>query len=1035
MKLEMNGKIVLDITRAKAKQYEFGIDEAFHLELAQDPKKLLVFTIGILGELTALESRPNDDRYSYRDVLKAQLVHVGQYFEALSTAKLTPEVDEYLRILSSAAYYLADMPGSSLVMAKSLPLIPLAISENYLEGLLVWLLKSDITNQYYTIPNKAYNTEIRELVESYVSFLRQTQDVLAVKDATQHLRKKVYSTGSDRELLLVDTICALALRKLQNSSLVCLPLYTDMNLDMWRETLNNELFIKEFWPGQRLVGELGVLKGRSAVMQMPTSAGKTKSAELIIRSSFLSGRAKLAVVIAPFRALCREISSGFEKVFSTDSVSVNELRDVTNVDNDEHDFLKFLLGDVYKAGNEFTIIISTPEKLVYLLRYEPQLAEQIGLLIFDEGHQFDSGKRGVTYELLVASLKASVRADAQKVLISAVMANAHTIGDWLNGESGVNVQGSNTLPSIKSIAFFSWVTEMGQLSYLSEDNKRDSGLYVPRIVQQINLGKKGREKNDRLFPEKAKPSSISCYLGLRLCKQGPVALFCGDKRGLLSISKLLVDIYARGLGLAKPSEGCDELELSKIANLSDLHFSNAHPFSKAIKIGALPHSRGVPNGIRLAVEWAMENGKANLVICTSTLAQGVNLPIKYLIISSTMQGEKKISTRDFQNLIGRAGRSGYHTEGNIIFSNPKVYDERANRSGKMRWADTLKLVDFNNTEDCVSSLMEIIKPFNFPYQHIELGGFFQNPEGIRNFWAIWGSANNTDVAILLAEMDDKRQILITMESYFLSVLKDNPTLLDRDTFSGLAKETLAYHLANPSDRTSLLLVFDSIHDRIKIVPSEKYSYYGRTLLGLDQLIYIDRWIDANLFDLELSETPEELLEVCWTLITNFSTSKILRNIIPDQLSFNLAKQWISGESYFNILKQAKDSGGKCKAGSQLRSITQDHIVDHCEALAFDGMLIIGGMADIIEGRELSENLLSITRALQNRLKFGLAKEFDIWLYGKGYSDREVCKTISRAFAPIRLSENVIDYGILKDNKEFLAATLAALPSVYSNITN
>ena len=110
MKLETNAKVILDVTRAKAKQYEFGIDESFHLELSQDPKRLLVFTIGILGELAALEARPHDDRDAYREELKAQLILVSQYFEALSSAKLTPEIDEYLRTLSSASYYLADMP-------------------------------------------------------------------------------------------------------------------------------------------------------------------------------------------------------------------------------------------------------------------------------------------------------------------------------------------------------------------------------------------------------------------------------------------------------------------------------------------------------------------------------------------------------------------------------------------------------------------------------------------------------------------------------------------------------------------------------------------------------------------------------------------------------------------------------------------------------------------------------------------------------------------------------------------------------------
>lgn len=62
------------------------------------------------------------------------------------------------------------------------------------------------------------------------------------------------------------------------------------------------------WPAQQLIGEKGVLRGQSAIVQLPTGVGKTKSIELVIRSSFASGRATTAIIVAPLRALCNEIS-------------------------------------------------------------------------------------------------------------------------------------------------------------------------------------------------------------------------------------------------------------------------------------------------------------------------------------------------------------------------------------------------------------------------------------------------------------------------------------------------------------------------------------------------------------------------------------------------------------------------------------------------------------------------------------------------------------------------------------------------------
>ena len=1034
MKLENKGREILDVTRAKAKQYEFGIEEEYHAELTQDPKRLLVFTIGVLGELAALESRPSDEREEHKQVLKQQLVLAGQFFESLSLSRLTTEIDEYLKILSSASYYLADMPGSALVLARAVSKNPTELTDSRLENFLVWLLKSELNENFVLSSGGCYNEQIRRTAMTYRAFMNMEADLSDVEDDLHEFRSTVYASGSDRELLLGDTINALITRKINNSSLICLPKYTGLEQNRWHKALANDKFMKEFWPAQRLVGSLGVLKGESAVMQMPTSAGKTKSVELIIRSGFLSGRARLAVIVAPFRALCREITQGFMASFEHDSVNINELRDVTSVDEGEQEFLKFLLGDDFKGKHDHTIIISTPEKLVYLLRHEPSLAKQIDLLIFDEGHQFDSGKRGVTYELLIASLKKTVPEKAQKVLISAVMSNAETIGDWLNGESSLSIQGSNWLPSIKSVAFLSWFHDMGQLSYLRPDNKRDSGLYIPKIIQQSSLELRGRESKARFFPTKTEVQSISCYLGLRLCQQGPTAIFCGDKRTVISLCSTVVDVYKRGLSLPAPSSVSDNAELQKIAFLSHLHFSDQHIFSEAIPLGVLPHSSAIPNGLRIAVEWAMDKGAGHLVICTSTLAQGVNLPIKYLLISNLMQGGRRISTREFQNLIGRAGRAGYHTEGGIIFTDPKIYDNRFHWRGREKWERTLKLLNFNNAEECMSSLMEIAQPFPIIKGENDVLNFISNPLRERILWrerCEESAVSEEGLTELMQALDKKEQILHSIESYFMSTLKDDSSLLSTEYFLDLAYETLAYHLANEVTKEQLAAIFAAIHSKLSVIPIEKFSYYGRTLLGLDQLIYIEDWIESQLFELEFCDSPQDLLEVCWPLITLFSSKKITSNIYPQEQAVNIATQWCNETSYAEILTYAKQNNFSVKAKSTYYSITQEHIVDFCSALSYDGMLIVGAIGDIIEGKALNETMLNHARLLQNQLKLGLSDEFKIWLHGQGFADREVCKFISQQLESVRESKNIIDYKILRKNKQLLEKALSRLPSAFS----
>ena len=161
---------------------------------------------------------------------------------------------------------------------------------------------------------------------------------------------------------------------------------------------------------------------------MPTSAGKTKSTELIIRSAFLSGRATLAVIVAPFRALCNEIKNTLADAFYNEPIKIDELSDTLQIDFKFSDLL----------GHQ-QILVLTPEKLFYILKHSVDLASKIDLLILDEGHQFDSGTRGVTYELLLTSLNLKIPQEAQKILISAVISNAKDIGEWLNGESNVLV--------------------------------------------------------------------------------------------------------------------------------------------------------------------------------------------------------------------------------------------------------------------------------------------------------------------------------------------------------------------------------------------------------------------------------------------------------------------------------------------------------------------------------------------------------------------------------------------------------------------
>ena len=90
---------------------------------------------------------------------------------------------------------------------------------------------------------------------------------------------------------------------------------------------------------------------------------------------------------------------------------------------------------MYKRQKQ-QILICTPEKLSYVLHHDPFFLSAIDLFVFDEGHMFDDGGRGATYELLVTHIRQNITSEQQLVLLSAVLPNSGDIAQWLFEDRG-----------------------------------------------------------------------------------------------------------------------------------------------------------------------------------------------------------------------------------------------------------------------------------------------------------------------------------------------------------------------------------------------------------------------------------------------------------------------------------------------------------------------------------------------------------------------------------------------------------------------
>ena len=641
-----NSKYLLKRVRAKAKLNEYHIPEHLHGEMEEDAKYLLILAIATIGDFS------NDIIKNYNGIdcnieeHKKNLQFSSRFFDAYLGAEMYEGEQSYYLLLGAAVYYLCGYNGSSRVLADRIP-ESLELNISQIDSVLSQILKGKEEVEYH------FDIELlSNVVDSYNDFQRTgtTFDF----DKLIQLREFMYHKGTDREILFCDVLVAVIYLKIYNSSYRLLPKYTHIEREVWIDILKNGTLIKELWQSQQKLGENGIFAGKSATIQMPTSSGKTKSVALIILSSFLSKRANNAVVVAPFRSLCREISEELQKAFSfSDKIYVNEVSDVMQMD-----LLDVLLNE--GETEEKQVFVVTPEKLLFILRQDILFIANIGLIIFDEGHLFDDMSRGITYELLISTIKFYMKDKMQKILISAVIPNAEQVNDWITNGSGVVIK-NNIIQTTEKVVGIADIRisrkekkKYAYLFFVNPQNPDEEEFFVPRVIGQVPLELKKRESKERLFPEinndKYK-NDIAIALSVNLCVNGGTAIFCGKKETANKILNRIIEIKERGFDISKLTNNSDLREVEKLSYLIECEMGKESDYYKASKLGAYAHHGGMPMGIRSSIEYAMQVGKIKFIACTSTLAQGVNLPIRYLIISNVYQNKERIKVRDFQNLI------------------------------------------------------------------------------------------------------------------------------------------------------------------------------------------------------------------------------------------------------------------------------------------------------------------------------------------------------------------------------------------------
>jgi helicase len=191
-------------------------------------------------------------------------------------------------------------------------------------------------------------------------------------------------------------------------------------------------------------------------------------------------------------------------------------------------------------------------------------------------------------------------AEAQIVLISAVIGNAADVAAWLIGDAEAVIGGDGLLPTTKSIAFASWQDQRGRLEYVKPDDPGAREFFVPRIIADMELPLRGRELSQRRFPEKT-GGDVGLFLGLHVVSNGSVAIFCGRKDSVTKICARAVEIVDRGVALEWPIASSNAAEVEKIRALCD---SNSEPMLLRRGPQGLGSSRTMPTR-RTASVWRL----------------------------------------------------------------------------------------------------------------------------------------------------------------------------------------------------------------------------------------------------------------------------------------------------------------------------------------------------------------------------------------------------------------------------------------------
>lgn len=380
--------------------------------------------------------------------------------------------------------------------------------------------------------------------------------------------------------------------------------------------------IEELYPPQEEAIRAGALEGRNLVLASPTASGKTLVAELCAVKHLLEKDGKV-LYLTPLRALASEKFEEFRKYTAIKKRNDRKVR--VGISTGDFDS-----SDPWLA--RYDIIVTTNEKCDSLLRHKAHWMDNLSLVVADEIHLLNDADRGPTLEVVLARLQ-QISPGLQVLALSATVKNSEEAAEWL-----------------------------GAIPVTTE--------WRPvRLREGVLLDDEIQFKDGGTLKMKKKARNPAVNLALQAIAEGGQALmFASTRKNAVNLAKKAAEEVS-GI-LSKPAKRSLERVAETILSAGE-RTRISELLADLARSGVAFHHAGLSSNHRKITEENFREGKLKVLTATPTLAFGVNLPARMVIISDYRRYESgygyyPISVLEYKQMVGRAGRPRYDNVGESV---------------------------------------------------------------------------------------------------------------------------------------------------------------------------------------------------------------------------------------------------------------------------------------------------------------------------------------------------------------------------------